>query len=227
MKLQNKFNITLSKNISKLKSLENIHKGKRAFIIGTGPSLKIDDLEKLEGEITFACNKIFLAYEQTSWRPTYYTIEDTLDMKEYFNKIGKNQSSINIFPSKFLNYYKEDSNYLYYNNVINRSKFGFEVDPFKGLYGGETVIYSMMQLLSFMGGCSEIYLLGVDFDYEIPDNSKGQTYIHSEGEANHFHKDYRKEGDLWTEPKLDNTIEQFHIANKKNKREKYKNIQCN
>ena len=43
--------LPLLKNDRYLLSLKNKHKGRRAFIIGTGPSLKLEDLEKLEGEI--------------------------------------------------------------------------------------------------------------------------------------------------------------------------------
>ena len=59
-----------------LKKYKNIHKGQRCFIIGTGPSLSVEDLEKLKGEITFGSNRIFEIYSQTDWRPTYYMNQD-------------------------------------------------------------------------------------------------------------------------------------------------------
>ena len=42
-----------------LKSYKNIHKGERCFIIGTGPSLKTEDLDKLKDEFTFSSHRIF------------------------------------------------------------------------------------------------------------------------------------------------------------------------
>ena len=33
---------------------QDIHSGRRAFIIGNGPSLTVADLERLKGEVTFA-----------------------------------------------------------------------------------------------------------------------------------------------------------------------------
>jgi hypothetical protein len=59
-----------------LKSFKNTHTGKRCFIIGNGPSLKAEDLEQLKNEITFAFNRIYYIFDQTSWRPTYYCAED-------------------------------------------------------------------------------------------------------------------------------------------------------
>lgn len=43
-------------DFNKIKKFNNIHKNDRCFIIGTGPSLKTDDLEQLVNEITFGAN---------------------------------------------------------------------------------------------------------------------------------------------------------------------------
>ena len=61
-----------------LRRFKNSHLGERCFIVGNGPSLKIEDLEKLyvNGEITFAFNMIYKIFDQTLWRPTYYGISD-------------------------------------------------------------------------------------------------------------------------------------------------------
>ena len=75
-----------------IRKLKNIHQGKRAFFIGNGPSLRISDLELLNDEITFGCNKIYLAFEQTDWRPTYYSITDRLSAKT-------NSKTISSIPS--------------------------------------------------------------------------------------------------------------------------------
>lgn len=48
----------------------------RAFIIGNGPSLKSDQLDKLIDEVTFGVNRIHLIYDQTSWRPTQWVMMD-------------------------------------------------------------------------------------------------------------------------------------------------------
>ena len=71
-----------------LKKYKDIHKGKRIFVIGNGPSLKYDDLEKLKKnkEICIAANKIYLAFDNTKWRPNYLCISDfrmIMDSKEF------------------------------------------------------------------------------------------------------------------------------------------------
>ena len=68
----------MTANDRKLAALKDKHKGQRCFVIGNGPSLRISDLDRLKDEITFASNKIYLAFEETDWRPTYYTAVDRL-----------------------------------------------------------------------------------------------------------------------------------------------------
>jgi len=68
-------------NNAKLQALKDCHKGRRAIVVGNGPSLLVADLEKLKNEITFASNKIYMVFEETSWRPTYLTVTDTVVAK--------------------------------------------------------------------------------------------------------------------------------------------------
>lgn len=48
----------------------------RHWIIANGSSLNHTPLELLEGEITWAMNRIHLHYPNTSWRPNYYLMID-------------------------------------------------------------------------------------------------------------------------------------------------------
>ena len=49
-------------SMDRLQAFKDIHKGKRAFIIGNGPSLKQTDLTKLKNEFTFGLNRIYLCF---------------------------------------------------------------------------------------------------------------------------------------------------------------------
>jgi hypothetical protein len=44
----------------------------RAFVVGSGESLKHTNLNNLKGEISIASNNIHLIYPYTEWRPTIY-----------------------------------------------------------------------------------------------------------------------------------------------------------
>ena len=65
-------------SIKHLSELKNIHKGKRAFIIGNGPSLKQTDLSKLKTEITFGMNRIYLAFPEWVFTTNYLCITNDL-----------------------------------------------------------------------------------------------------------------------------------------------------
>lgn len=206
--LYDKYNIAISKNIRQMKGLEKT--SKRVFIIGNGPSLKIEDLDLLKDEITIASNKIFLAFNDTSWRPTYYTIVDPLDIEEYYHDIKKHNLGLKFFPDLFGIMKMKDS--LYYR--LLRAKTYKDIkctgDMLKGFYGGESVSFSMIDFALSLG-TKEIYLIGFDHNYSFPKGYEEKLYKVSEGESNHFHPDYRKKGDVWTEPRVDNITAQFQI----------------
>lgn len=85
-----------------LKKFRNIHQGKRLFLIATGPSLKIDDLNTLYeyNELTMSVNMVYRCFDQTKWRPDYYAFFDPYDLKEYENEI-RNLDLPHMFLSDF------------------------------------------------------------------------------------------------------------------------------
>lgn len=163
------------KLLNNLKQFKNIHSGKRCFIIGTGPSLRIEDLELLKNEITFASNRIYEIFSKTDWRPTYYMNQDMMLIDKFSEEIINtqakhkflpldrkdifiNQDNVSFFVLKHKDFYPKDA------------EFSHKVDKFIGQ--GFTVTYGAIQLAAYMG-FSEIYLLGVDHNYSISLDEKG------------------------------------------------------
>lgn len=194
-----------------LEGLRDIHKGRRGFIVATGPSLTVPDLDMLKDEITFSCNKITLAFGETDWRPTYYSIIDSV-VSDTFDYDLSTLESVKLFPedleAKFG--HLERTHFLKNRTPIHDNGervFEFSTDLTDGCGGGFTVIYLLMQAAYHMG-IDELYLLGLDFSFSFDKVSdrkspKGEEIIESAGEQNHFHKDYRQKGDEWTYPRLD------------------------
>ena len=224
-----KHEIPLTKNEFKIKALKNKHKGKRAFIIGNGPSLKIEDLDKLKNEITFASNKIYLAFDQTDWRPVYYSVIDIMVAQNNSEKIKNLKLPNQIFTKQLFSYF--DSNNIYITNKqnSNNQEYGFSQNLLEGSLPGYTVLFFQMQLAYYMG-IQEIYLIGTDFSFSISKqiNEKsinGEILLEQENENNHFHPDYRQPGEKWTYPKLEEQKQAFKAANDffNSKRYKIKN----
>lgn len=192
--------------------LKGVHSGSDIFILGNGPSLAQVDFERLVGHITLASNKIFLAFDKTTWRPTYYTVEDDLVLQQNIGNISCVDAK-KIMPSSSLLYsgkingaeyfkYKQQHHYPDRPNFCTSDTF----------YWGSTVVYTQIQLAKYMGA-KRIILLGVDFSFDVPKSASSSTKeITSEGECNHFHADYRKPGEKWNIPNLQNQILAFEAA---------------
>lgn len=204
----------------RLAKLKNIHLNRRAFIVGTGPSLCVRDLDKLKNEVTFGCNKIYLAFSETDWRPTYYSVIDRIVAENNKNEIEQ-LSLTKIFSSVAKPFFKKSKDVTWLNDlksptIQGERIFRFSPDVAKGTYGGYTVIYTQLQLAYYMG-ITEVYLIGVDFDFTESKRtgektSAGEEILKSSGEINHFHRDYRPNGELWTIPNLGYQYKAFQIA---------------
>ncbi|MDE4193120.1 6-hydroxymethylpterin diphosphokinase MptE-like protein [Phaeobacter gallaeciensis] len=188
--------------------LRNRHAGQRAVIVGNGPSLRIQDLEHLKGAVTFGSNKIFLAYEETEWRPDYYSVEDHMVMLNNRTEIARLEGSFKIFPENLrdFNYHKADTLFVPVfpanrENPLSDPEFPhFSHDLTQGIGWGSTIVYSQIQMALFMG-CAEIVIIGLDHKYVLPATKTGNAY-RAAGERNHFHPKYRSSGELWHQPNL-------------------------
>ena len=166
----------------KLKNLKDKHLGERCFIVATGPSLVIEDLEKLRNEITFSMNSIFLSFDETKWRPNYYGIQFPEFYQKYKNEIDHLDVETKLFGDVISKQIKiPDDYYIYPLNMLNHNwahkKYHskFSDDAFKVVYSGYTISYSLIQLAVYMG-FKEIYLIGVDCNYSINNNNHFKDY---------------------------------------------------
>lgn len=185
--------IWLLKNSSynDIKKLKNKYRGKRCFIIATGPSLTYEDLNLLNREYTIGVNSLVKVIDKLEYTPSYLGIQDVL----VYEKIGKmiEHSKLNrIFISDDC-FNKVRSNYskfikypIYYSHHCQhgermRLNTNFSDDVSKIVYDGYSVTYSLLQIAVYLG-FNEIYLLGCDCSY----NTKGgkQHFV----ESGHYDK---------------------------------------
>ena len=204
-------------NDKEISRFKNKHLNERAFIIGNGPSLSVDDLDRLKGEVSFAFNKIYLCFDQTMWRPTYYMVEDLLVAPQNYHEINALDGFTKFFPEYLKKVAPIFDNSIYFRSHsppwnIHRPR-PFSCNPLNRLYTGATVIYTAIQLAAYMG-IREIYLIGMDFNFVLPqsrDNAEASVCI-NEDEINHFHSDYRKPGEKWFAPNLRHQEHSFRSA---------------
>lgn len=204
-------------NQAGIAALRNAHQGQEAWIIGNGPSLRISDLTALQerGALTFAFNKIYLAFGESPFRPTYYLVEDLLVAENNAIQIKGLGGFYKLFPESVLRYLGQDQETTVFglsplpkeDEAINISQ-----DP-NWFYCGATVTYVAIQWALFMG-FKTIYLIGIDFSFMtagLATMNESKVFI-SCGEINHFHPDYRKLGELWMRPYMDIQARAFRTA---------------
>ncbi|MCH5315031.1 MAG: DUF115 domain-containing protein [Eubacterium sp.] len=190
---------------SNIKNFKDKYKGKRCFIIGNGPSLTIEDLEKIQDEFTFASHLIFKTFDKTSWRPTFYCVEDVKFLENNISIIEKleNDYKYGFFTGNFWKNLPNEFLSNGKNNFWFVDKCNWEVEPdfsndiSKFFAEGFTVTYANIQLAVYMG-FSEIYLIGVDHFYEA-----GNDYSKAIGT-----------GTVYNAPQLDKTTISYSKARK-------------
>jgi hypothetical protein len=205
-------------DLERLKVFKDIHWGQRAFIIGNGPSLTANDLELLQDEITFAANKIYLFNPETRFRPTYYASVDLIFLEHFYPNIQAIEAP-KFLPNTARRWVKPSKQLFFFQEIgaPKDQKFTprFSLDIQQGIYGGFTVSYTLIQLAFYMG-IRELYLIGMDHDYQLP----GQRSFHpaygevlvSEGEVNHFHRNYRPPGEIWSIPRPECQEQAYRLA---------------
>ncbi|MBR6071672.1 MAG: DUF115 domain-containing protein [Acholeplasmatales bacterium] len=157
----------------KLKSLENVYLGKRCFIVATGPSLTVNDVELLSNEYTFGVNSIIKIFSKTSWRPTFYAIQDSKVYNSFKNDpdfISINNKFISDYVTEELKIKEEHIKFpLELFDHMSYGKKGkydtkFSDNAYANVYDGSSITYSVMQIAYYMG-FREIYLLGCDCNF--------------------------------------------------------------
>lgn len=154
--------INFSANAKELYTYKNKHQGERCFLVGNGPSLNTHDLELIQNEVTFGCNRVYKMFPDTTWRPTYFCMIDALIAKYSSEELAEN-----VTCPLFTNINTRDLMKVLPKHLIFARNLGekpYRVsDNFEAYYvpSGATVMTFMIELAMYMG-FKEIYLIGVD-----------------------------------------------------------------
>lgn len=196
------------------KALKNAYKGQRCFIIGTGPSLRLEDLECLQSEITFASNRIYELFDKTDFRPTFYVNQDHNLIKTFGENIANIQAKEIFLPIDYKDRFNNKNCRFF---VLKHKEFYPKQAPFskdltKYLAQGFTVTYGAIQIAVYMG-FSEIYLLGIDHNYTIFRDAKGNPVRQEENGKNYptGMKEYMSANAL---PRIEETTIAYETAEK-------------
>lgn len=182
--------------VAKNKKLKNIHLGERCFILGSGPSIKKQDLKPLKGEIIFALNNFYVHPDfqtiTSGNKPKYYMTapihppQTENEWKEWFEEMenhipkevtmllglsGYSNNIKNIFDKYRL--FQDHTIYWYFAGMETKKNpvvlNGLDLTE-RIWSAGSVSVYAIISALYM--GFDKIYLLGMDHDYFLYDDEK-------------------------------------------------------
>jgi hypothetical protein len=184
---------------ARLEALRDIHKGRRAFVIGNGPSLKSQDLSRLAGEVTFVTNWFANHEQYDAIQPKYYCISSHEVFGGWSAKkpelntalrdaiVGKRWRAHHFFPLFAREHFEGDpdfprgkTHFLIFERpkatVLERGTLNWDLRA--NLDDGLTGITTFCIPLAMHMGIREIYLLGCDCDYGLTHANSPKAYFY-------------------------------------------------
>jgi hypothetical protein len=208
----------------KLAALKGTGKGRRAFIIGNGPSLRNMDLSLLKDEITIGSNGAYKAFDTWGFATDYLLFEDIEQTEIRGNDIRNVDGPLKIAAIYNAHAISRPWKDLLFMNVRLADEtywtdpgIQFSRDFSHSVYLGSTISYIALQLAYHLG-CNPVYLIGVDMDYgplakHFP---PGKLRVTEENidlvNQAHFTKDYYRVGEVIGVPNLDLQTTAFGVA---------------
>jgi hypothetical protein len=195
-------------SMRRLSRYRDVHRGQRCFIVGNGPSLKRTDLSLIAGEKSFGTNRIYLAFDELVFRPSYYVCSNELVVEQCAADIAK------LSMPKFIGWHNrelleftDDLTFLWTRCGL---RSWFFTDLTEGCWEGSTVTMVCIQLAYYMG-FSEVVLVGVDHSYEY--QGRPHEAVVSQGDdPNHFNTNYFGKGFRWHLPDLAGSELSYRVA---------------
>ncbi len=189
-----------------------MHQGKRAFIIGNGPSLKNTDLTRLKDEYTFGLNRIYLMFPELGFTTTYLVSINDLIIEQCAAEL------LAVSVPKFFAW-RSHRHFLSLNppaselpDFIYTSYTGprFSRDVSGRVWEGATVTNVALQLAYHMG-FQQVILIGVDHNF-VSKGPANTTVVSGGDDPNHFSPAYFGKGFRWQLPDFETSEVGYKMA---------------
>ncbi len=193
-------------DLSRNRDVRDRHRGERAFVVATGPSIKQQNLTALRGELVFGVSNFFVHPDYDAIKPAYHCIAPYHHelaphawdawMDEVAEKtgnatlvFGQNDKARNTAGDRFA---ERDIRWLELRGRTPLEELK-QIDLSRPLPSPQSV--PVMALYSAIGmGCREIVLLGCDHDWILHMGESRHFYAEREHAMN------RKGHNEWYEP---------------------------
>lgn len=184
-------NPKLQRQRADIEALKGIHTGKRGWVIGNGPSVRLEDLAKIpDDDIVFCFNRFYLSYNDTPLREDYVVSADTLMIEDFGQEMIELSSGLPLFcmqPSavsglsgQFVQLPPGD---------VSVPVFSFAPESYVSV-GGSSV-YVALQMAWHMG-LQDLALYGMDYSFSATlHRDPRYPFPVAYNDDNHFIKGYR------------------------------------
>jgi hypothetical protein len=191
--------------------LRNLPKltGEVGFLIGNGPSVRGEDLEKLSDRTAFCCNRFHMAYSMMSFRPTFTLCADRQVIDDFGQDIANNSEGEVILVNKT----KPEIQNCTWIPHISRRRLVFKKSKLCHVTTGGGTLFTAIQLGYFLG-IRKFVLYGVDHNFTFdPVDDSEDAFRSASGDNNHFIKGYRS-GQKWCPPEVKLIEDSFTYADR-------------
>ena len=181
-----------SREYPQLRALKDTYRGRRGFIVANGPSLKSINLSLLKNEFVCILNNGGQAIGGILPHADMHVVVDNNKYRRFAAEL-ESVALTNSIPYRFFNFkvrkdwkrlaQRSARPYFIMGHPQSLMQKGFTRDPWDGYGECSTVALWAVQVMHYMG-FSEIYVLGVDLDYE----SRG-PYFYSLGAKDRVHEE--------------------------------------
>jgi hypothetical protein len=194
-------------SIKRLAALKDIHRGKRCFLIGNGPSLKQTDLSLLKDEFTIGTNRIYLAFPDLEFSTKYYLSVNDLVIEQCAGEI-QSLTMPRFISWRARRWIQPQENLYFIHTTYTGEKFATDIR--ERVWEGGTVTYTAMQVAYYLG-FEQVILVGVDHNYVTP-GKPNATVVSQGDDPNHFDPGYFGKGFRWQLPDLVQWEEAYRLA---------------
>lgn len=186
------YNIKEEKNIlNKNRTYKNLGVNKRAFLLATGPSIKLENIAKLKGEDCYTLSNFFLHRDLETICPKIHffapyhkplIFENYIEwLKTADNKLPKSTNIfLDISNKRFIEDFKIFKNREVYYLKLSDKPIANDVDLTLDVLRPQTSPIMILSVLTYMG-YEKIYLLGCDHTV-LRDYGKVTSNFYGKGE---------------------------------------------
>jgi hypothetical protein len=174
-----------------IQKLRNIHEGRRGWIIGNGPSVRLEDLAAIPaGDVVFCFNRFYLSHGDHPLRETYVVSADTLMIRDFGQEMIDRSPGLALFclPGSMMPPLR--GAHVHLTPGDNPLPL-FSLDPGHFVSVGGSSVFVAFQMAHWMG-IRDVVLYGMDYSFSMTLRRDPRfPFPVSFEDGNHFIPSYR------------------------------------